>query len=60
MQALDKFISAIPDFDADIPFSTILASARPLGDESINDPSAGASASKTRANKQKATANPTP
>jgi hypothetical protein len=62
MQALDNFISPIPSFDGDIPFPAIPVLARPLGDESICDPSAGssASASKARAGKRKATANPTP
>jgi hypothetical protein len=62
MQALDNFISPIPKFDGDSPISAVLVLARPLGDESVGDPSVGASAttSKTRGSKQKATANPTP
>jgi hypothetical protein len=62
MQALDSIISPIPDFDGDIPTPAIPVSARPPGDESTSDPSNGANASalKTQAGKQKATANPTP
>jgi hypothetical protein len=62
MQALDNFISPIPDVDGDIPFPTVPVSAWIPCDESVGDPSVGASASasKTRASKQKATANPTP
>jgi hypothetical protein len=57
MQALDNFISPVPGFDDDISISAVPISARPPGDEPASDPS---SASKTRAGKQKATANPTP
>jgi hypothetical protein len=60
MQALDNFISPIPDVDGDIPFATVPVSARIPCDESVGDPSVGASASKTQAGEQKATANPTP
>jgi hypothetical protein len=62
MQALDNFISPIPGFYGDIPFSVIPVSTRPLGDMSVGDPSVrdSANASKTRADKRKATANLTP
>jgi hypothetical protein len=62
VQALDIFMSPIPDFDDDIPILTVPVSVRPPGDEPASEPSAGASdsASKTQAGKQKATANPTP
>jgi hypothetical protein len=62
MQALDNFISLIPSFNGDIPILAIPVSARPPDDESTSDPSIGASASaqKTQAGKQKASANPTP
>jgi hypothetical protein len=62
MQALDNFISPIPDFDDDIPISAIPISSRPPSDESMSDPSVRASAStfKTRAGKQKAIINPIP
>jgi hypothetical protein len=62
MQALDNFISPVPGFDSDILIPAIPVSARPPGDESTSDPSARASASalKTRAGKQKASANPIP
>jgi hypothetical protein len=62
MHALDNFISPIHGFDGDIPFPAIPVLARPHGDESVGDPSAGASASasKTWAGKQKASTNPTP
>jgi hypothetical protein len=62
MQALDSFISSVPSFDGDIPISAIPVLTRPLGDESMTDPSAGVSAStlKAQANKQKATVHPTP
>jgi hypothetical protein len=56
MQALDSFISPIPGFDGDILFPAVPVSARPPGDESVGDPSTGASASasKTQAGKWKA------
>jgi hypothetical protein len=54
MQTLDIFISPIPGFDGDIPILAIVVSAQPPSDESVSDPSTGASASKTRASKQKA------
>jgi hypothetical protein len=62
MQALDSFISPILGFKGDIMIPTILVLARSPGGEFINDPStrASADASKTRASKKKATANPTP
>jgi hypothetical protein len=62
MQALDNFISPIPGFDSDIPFSTIPVLARPPGDGTVGDRSAEASASapKTRAGTRKATPNLTP
>jgi hypothetical protein len=62
MKALDNFISPVPHFDDDIPIPTISILARPPGDESMSDPSAGASAStlKSRADKRKVSANPTP
>jgi hypothetical protein len=60
MQALDNFISPISGFDGDIPFLIVLVLAQPPGDESVDDPSGRASASKTRVGKWKATANPTP
>jgi hypothetical protein len=60
MQALDNFIFPIPSFDGDVPILAIPILARSPGDDSASDPSAEASASKTQANKQKATANPTP
>jgi hypothetical protein len=62
MQALDNFISTIPGFGSDISIPIVLDSTRPHGNESISDPSAGASAStsKTCARKQKATTNLTP
>jgi hypothetical protein len=62
MQALDNFISPILSFDGNIPFPAIIVLARPTCDKFIGDPLGGASASasKTQASKQKATANPTP
>jgi hypothetical protein len=62
MQALDSFISPIPDFEGDIPIPAILVSAQPPGGEADSDPSTGASVStpRTRAGKRKATANPSP
>jgi hypothetical protein len=62
MQALDSFISPIPGFDSDILILAILVLAQPPSDESMSDPSVGASASalKTWVGKRKATANPTP
>jgi hypothetical protein len=62
MQALDNFISPIPGFDGDILILAIPVSARPPGDESTSDPSAGASASalKTQVGKRKAIANSHP
>jgi hypothetical protein len=58
---LDNFISPIPNFDGDIPNLAIPVLTCPLGGESIEDPSTGsnAGASKTRAGKRKANANPT-
>jgi hypothetical protein len=62
MEVLDNFISPVPGFDGDIPIPVIPISARPPGDESMSDPSVGASAStlKTQFGKGKVTANPTP
>jgi hypothetical protein len=62
MQALDNFISPIPGFDGEISFPAVPVSARPPGDESVGDPSTGASvsASKTRVGKWKASAKPAP
>jgi hypothetical protein len=62
MQDLDNFISPIPGFEGDILISAIPISTRPPASKAIDDPSTGssASASKTRASKQKATVNPTP
>jgi hypothetical protein len=60
MQALDNFISPIIGFDGDILIPAVPFSAWPPGDESVSDPSTGASASKTRAGKWKPTTNPTP
>jgi hypothetical protein len=62
MQALHSFISPVPGFDSDIPVLSIPVLARPHGDESMSDPSTGASASAlmTRAGKWKATTNPSP
>jgi hypothetical protein len=48
MHALDNFISPIPSFDGDVPILAITVSARPPGDESVSDPSTGASATKTQ------------
>jgi hypothetical protein len=62
MHDLDSFISPIPSFEGDILISTIPISAHSPGGEAIEDSSTGSSAcaSKTRAKKWKATANPTP
>jgi hypothetical protein len=62
MQALDNFISPIPDFYGDIPIPVVPVLARPPGDEPVSDPSAGASVSalKTWVGKRKATAKSTP
>jgi hypothetical protein len=62
MQALDSFISLVPRFDGDILILAIPVLARPPRDESMSDPSVGASACaiKTRAGKWKATTNLTP
>jgi hypothetical protein len=62
MQALDSFISPIPDVEGDIPIPAIPVSAQPLGSEADSDHSTGASAGapRTRAGNRKATANPTP
>jgi hypothetical protein len=62
MQALDNFISPLPDFDGDIPIPAVPVLAWLLGDEPMSDPSAEASAStlKTQVGKWKATANLTP
>jgi hypothetical protein len=62
MQTLDNFISPVPGFDGDILILAIPVLARPPGDESTSDPSAGvgASALKTQAGKRNTTANPTP
>jgi hypothetical protein len=62
MQVLDSFIPPVPGFDGDIPIPAILVLARPPGNESTSDPSAGdgVSALKTRAGKRKASANLTP
>jgi hypothetical protein len=59
MQDLDNFISPIPSFEGDIPIPAMPISAHPPGDKAIDKPSTETSASKTRASKQKATANPT-
>jgi hypothetical protein len=58
---LDRFISAIPSFEGDISIPPVPVLTRLLGGKSVCDPSTEASAgtSKTRAGKQKATANPT-
>jgi hypothetical protein len=62
MQDLDSFISPIPGFQGDILISAIPISTRPPGGEANDDPSVGsiADASKTQANRRKATANLTP
>jgi hypothetical protein len=62
MQDLDNIFSPILDFDSDVLIPSIPILARPPSDESVSDPSTGASASasKTRAGKWKATTNPTP
>jgi hypothetical protein len=62
MQALDNFLSPIPSFDGDIPIPAVPVLVQPPSDESVDDPSVGASASasKTRGSKRKASANPTP
>jgi hypothetical protein len=62
MQALDNFISPVPDFDGDILISAIPILAQSPGNEPTSDPSAGASAgtSKTQAGKQKVITNLTP
>jgi hypothetical protein len=62
MQALDNFISIILGFDGNILILVVPVLTRPPGDEPVSGPyaRASASASKTRAGKQKATANPTP
>jgi hypothetical protein len=62
LQALNSFIAPIPGFEGDIPIPAILVLARPPGDESTNNPFAGASANsyKTQAGKRKAAPNPTP
>jgi hypothetical protein len=62
MQAFDSFISPVPSFDSDILIPVIPILARPPSDESVSDPSTGASASasKTRSSKWKAAANLTP
>jgi hypothetical protein len=59
---LDSFISPIPSFNGDISIPAIPDSARPPGDKSTSDHSAGAGANalKTQASKRKATANPAP
>jgi hypothetical protein len=49
MQALDNFISHVPNIDGDIPISAVLILAWPPGDEPMTDPSAGASASSLKA-----------
>jgi hypothetical protein len=62
MQTLDSFISPIPRFEGDISILAIPVSTRSPSDESINDPSAGASAGalKTQTSKWKLSANPPP
>jgi hypothetical protein len=62
MQALDSFMSPIPNFNSDILIPVVSILAQSPGDEPTSDPSAGASASgsMTRAGKRKAAANPTP
>jgi hypothetical protein len=62
MQALDSFISPIPDFDGDILIPAVPVLARSPSDEPTSDSSTGASvsASNTWASKWKAAANPTP
>jgi hypothetical protein len=57
-----RIISLILGFEGDILIPAIPISPRPPGGEAIDDPSAGSSVgtSKTQANKQKATTNPTP
>jgi hypothetical protein len=44
MQALDSFISPVPDVDGDILLLAVRVSARPPSDEPMSDPSARASA----------------
>jgi hypothetical protein len=58
---LYSFISPIPGFNGDIPILAIPVSTKSPGDESVSNPSTGASAgvSKTQAGKRKATTNPT-
>jgi hypothetical protein len=62
MQDLDSFISLIPGFEGDISIPANLISTRDPVFESSEDPSAGssASASRTRACKQKAPIDPSP
>jgi hypothetical protein len=61
MQALDNFISHIPGFEGDILIPAILVSTRSPSGESVNKPSAGASAEalRTQTGKRKAATNPT-
>jgi hypothetical protein len=42
MQALDNFLSPIPSFDGDIYIPVVLVSVQPPSDESVGDPSVGA------------------
>jgi hypothetical protein len=62
MQALDSFISPVPDFNGDILILAVSVLAQRPGDETVCDPyaRASASASKTQASKWKATAKPIP
>jgi hypothetical protein len=62
MQDLDSFISPIPGFEGDISIPATPISTRDPAAESSKDPSArsSASASRTRACKQKAPINPSP
>jgi hypothetical protein len=62
MHALDSFTSLVPSFDGSIPILAISVSALPPSDESMSDPSIGASANtlKSWVGKWKETANLTP
>jgi hypothetical protein len=52
MQALDSFISPVPDFDGDIPILAVPVSARPPSDEPVSDPSIGKSPRKPQGDLQ--------
>jgi hypothetical protein len=49
MQALDNFLSPIPSFDGDIYIPVVLVSVQPPSDESVGDPSVGATNGKATA-----------